>query len=182
MSQYPVTYGPTRERIYIENPAGQRRRRTQRVELPFSRYEDLRLRLALVRAPTAGQYPAVVISDSESAAKLVEQLISEPQEVMVVLCLDAANQVAGVVEVARGAMTSIVLEPAIVFQAAIVSGAVSIIMAHNHPSGIPEPSNDDKMTVEKMVEAGKMLGIRVLDFLVIGAGGSYVSFADRGWL
>jgi DNA repair protein RadC len=181
MPQYPVTYGTTRERIYVTNP-GARRRRTHRVELPFSKYEDLRLRLALVRAPTAGKYPPVAITDSEVAANLLAPLINEPQEVMVVVCVDARNQVTGVVEVARGAMTSIALEPAIVFQPAIVSGAVSIIMAHNHPSGYAEPGEEDRMVARSMAEAGQTLGIRVLDFLVIGADGSYVSFADRGWL
>jgi len=181
MPQYPVTYGETRERIYVENPAT-RRRRTQRCELPFSRFEDLRLQLALVRAPTAGRYEPVVVRDSGDAAKVMEPLTNEPQEVMVVMCLDARNRVTGVVEVARGSMTSVAIEPQVVFQAAIATAAVGVIIVHNHPSGYPEPGAEDIACARSMEEAGRLLGIRVLDFLVIGSDGSYVSLADRGKL
>lgn len=72
-----------------------------------------------------------------------------------------------------------VLEPANIFQAAIVANAVAIILAHNHPSGNPEPSPHDSEMALTVAEVGQMLGIRLLDSLVVGYE-SYTSLADQG--
>ena len=68
-----------------------------------------------------------------------------------------------------------------VFKAAILANAAAIVLAHNHPSGDPAPSPDDTALTRRLVEAGKLIGVDVLDHIVIGDG-RYVSFRERGWL
>jgi len=68
------------------------------------------------------------------------------------------------------------------FKPAILSNAASIICGHNHPSGDCQPSREDRALTQRLVEAGKLLGISVLDHVIIGGEGRYFSFADEGLL
>jgi DNA repair protein RadC len=68
-----------------------------------------------------------------------------------------------------------------VFNLAVRESAAAIIFLHNHPSGDPQPSLEDRELTKRLVSAGEILGIRVLDHIVVGDG-AYVSFADKGWL
>jgi len=149
------------------------------VEMPLGDYEYLRVRTALVRSAEYDEKKAPRVSCSEDAYKVVKDSTVEPQECMYVILLNARNYVIGVHEVARGGSTSMVLEPANIFQAAIVANAVAIILAHNHPSGNPEPSPHDSEMALTVAEVGQMLGIRLLDSLVVGYE-SYTSLADQG--
>jgi RadC-like JAB domain len=73
--------------------------------------------------------------------------------------------------------------PREVFKPAILSNAAALILAHNHPSGQPQPSQEDRVLTVRLVAAGKLLGISVLDHVIIGDGTSaYFSFADEGLL
>lgn len=91
---------------------------------------------------------------------------SEPQEVAVILLLDARMQVIGHKEVGRGSTFSCPMDVSSVFRAAIVGGAVAIFLSHNHPSGDPYPSIDDIDVTARLVKAGSLLGIPVLDHLI----------------
>ena len=104
------------------------------------------------------------------------------REHMLVALLDAKHAVIGVNTVSIGTLTLSIVHPREVFKPAIVAGCAAIILAHNHPSGDPTPSAEDRELTRRLVEAGKLLGIAVLDHLVIGDNRSFVSFADRGWL
>jgi DNA repair protein RadC len=73
------------------------------------------------------------------------------------------------------------VHPREVFREAIADGAASILLVHNHPSGDPTPSIEDKVVTAQLVAAGTLLGIPVRDHVVIGLG-RYVSFAEAGWL
>ncbi len=109
---------------------------------------------------------------------MVEMGRLEQEEVRVVL-LNTKNEVLQVVCVYRGSLTSAPVRVAEVFNAAIRWNACAIIIAHNHPSGDPSPSAEDVAVTREIVEAGKLLGIDVLDHLVIGQG-RWASLRERG--
>jgi DNA repair protein RadC len=76
-----------------------------------------------------------------------------------------------------------VVHPREVFKVAILSNAAAILCGHNHPSGDPQPSGEDRSLTRRLVKAGQVLGIDVLDHVIIGDGAAdYYSFADQGML
>jgi DNA repair protein RadC len=83
--------------------------------------------------------------------------------------------------ITRGILNSSLVHPREVFAAAIVSSAAAVILCHNHPSGDPTPSVDDRVVTEQLVAGGKLLDIPVQDHVIIGSG-RYVSFAEQGIL
>ena len=103
------------------------------------------------------------------------------QEVFAVLALDGKHRVLCSRRVAQGSATSVEVHPREVFGPLIREGAAAAIVAHNHPSGDPEPSAEDRVLTSRLARAGELLGIPLLDHLVVGAGG-YVSMAERGLL
>lgn len=100
-------------------------------------------------------------------------------EVFHVLCFNARNVLLEDVRVATGTVATCVVDPREVFRVAVRVNCPAIVLAHNHPSGDPEPSGQDRDLTAKLVTAGKMLGIRVLDHIIVGDG-RYVSFLQRG--
>ncbi len=98
-----------------------------------------------------------------------------------VLTLNTQLRVVSCQEVTRGILNSSLVHPREVFRLAIAEGAAGIVVVHNHPSGDPTPSADDKAVTRQLVEAGKVLDIPVYDHVVIGDG-RYVSFAEAGLL
>ncbi|MCA9322225.1 MAG: DNA repair protein RadC, partial [Planctomycetes bacterium] len=102
-------------------------------------------------------------------------------EVFEVLSLDARNRLRRRSRISVGTLTASLVHPREVFRPAIAVRAAAIVLAHNHPSGDPEPSAEDRAITDRVVSAGDILGIRVLDHVVVGDG-VYVSFADRGWI
>lgn len=103
------------------------------------------------------------------------------REVFKALLLDAKHSVIKDVTVSEGSLTLSIVHPREVFNLAVRESAAAVIFLHNHPSGDPEPSLEDRSLTARLVAAGQILGIRVLDHIVIGDN-VYVSFADRGWL
>jgi DNA repair protein RadC len=97
------------------------------------------------------------------------------------LTLDAQNRITRDVLVTRGTLTSSIVHPREVFRAAIAEAAAGIIVAHNHPSGNPTPSADDRAVTRQLVEAGRLLDMPVYDHVIVGADG-YFSFAEAGLL
>lgn len=91
--------------------------------------------------------------------------------------LDGRNQIAGFNVVSTGTLTSSLVHPREVFKPAILASAAAIILVHNHPSGDPEPSDEDRALTRRLKEVGDLVGIRVLDHVVIGDG-RYVSLAE----
>jgi DNA repair protein RadC len=110
--------------------------------------------------------------------RVVCKIDKEPGEKFYVLCLSTRNEVIGIHLVSVGNVNTSVIHPREIFQRAIMSNATSIIIAHNHPSGDPEPSRDDIAITEELVKASKMMGIGLLDHVVIGES-TYVSMGDR---
>lgn len=103
------------------------------------------------------------------------------REVFVTLMLDAKNRIIREQQVSEGSLTSSIVHPREVFSLILRESAAAVIFVHNHPSGDPNPSQEDLEITRRLKEAGDLMGVRVLDHVIIGAG-DYVSFADRGLL
>jgi len=106
-------------------------------------------------------------------------LMDLPHEEFWILLLNRANKVIDRRQVSLGGTTGTVVDAKVVFKKAIEGNAVYLVLAHNHPSGNLSPSPQDLALTKKLVEAGKILTIKVLDHLIIGDKG-YYSFADEG--
>jgi DNA repair protein RadC len=100
-------------------------------------------------------------------------------EVFVVVFLDAQNRVIATEEMFRGTLTQTSVYPREVVIEALVRNAASVILCHNHPSGIPEPSGADQALTSLLKQALALVDVRVLDHLIV-AGPATVSFAERG--
>ena len=135
----------------------------------------------LVREPGAPALGAPVRQPREVAERLYPLAAREEQEVFWVLCLDVQHCVRTMTEITRGTLTSSLVHPREVFRIAIGTGAAGIILAHNHPSGDPAPSAEDRVVTRQLVEAGRLLDMPVLDHLVVGDD-RYFSFAEAGLL
>ncbi|HEY2933115.1 MAG TPA: DNA repair protein RadC [Acidobacteriota bacterium] len=119
--------------------------------------------------------------NSRQVFEAFRQLALEPVEVFRVILLDGKNRMLFYEDISRGSLTGALVHPREVFWSAIHHRAAAIICLHNHPSGDPEPSAEDREITARLKQAGDLLGIRVLDHIVIGDG-CYVSFQDRGEL
>lgn len=129
------------------------------------------------------------IREPESAYRLLRPVMSaatsgDSQETFFTLLLDTKNKVIGApVECCRGLLDQCPLHPREVFREAVRQSAASVILAHNHPSGDPTPSKEDIDVTRRLVEAGKILGIPVVDHLILGRKepdtSGYVSMRDK---
>ena len=115
------------------------------------------------------------INSPQDAANL---LMGE-QEHLKVLLLNTKNEVLGIQEIYVGNVNTSVVRPAEVFRPAVRENVPSVIVVHNHPSGDPAPSPEDISITQHLVSAGKILSVELLDHLVIGSGGRFVSLKER---
>jgi DNA repair protein RadC len=104
-----------------------------------------------------------------------------PQEEFRILLLNTQSEVLKEVVATRGTVDASLVHPREVFRPALEESAASVILVHNHPSGEPTPSSEDRMVTLQLATAGRMLGIPVVDHVVIGEG-RYVSFVESGIL
>jgi DNA repair protein RadC len=102
-------------------------------------------------------------------------------EVFVTLLLDAQNRLIEYVELFRGTLTQTSVYPREVVKVALTKNAAAMIMAHNHPSGVAEPSRADELLTQTLKQALSLVDVRVLDHFIV-AGADTVSFAERGLL
>lgn len=128
--------------------------------------------------------PLPQLRTSRDAADLLRRYLGPvDREHFVVILLNRKNRVVGIHTVSVGSLTASVVHPREVFKAAILANAASGILGHNHPSGDPQPSQEDQVLTARLVECGKLLGISVLDHVIIGDGTTdYFSFADNNLL
>ena len=120
-------------------------------------------------------------SPQDVASLLKEELRYLQKEHFIVLFLNTKNFVIGQETLSMGSLNASIVHPREVFRAAIKRSSASIVCAHNHPSGDPTPSAEDIELTQRLVEAGKLIGIEVLDHLVIGDSG-FVSLKEKGYL
>jgi DNA repair protein RadC len=103
----------------------------------------------------------------------------QASEVFGILCLSTRHDVIAYHEVARGTLDSVLIEPREVFKPAILANAAALVLSHNHPSGDPTPSAEDFQMTTKLISAGTLLGIQILDHIIVGDL-RYVSFKEIG--
>jgi DNA repair protein RadC len=115
-----------------------------------------------------------ISSPGEVAGLFVEDMRRLKQECFRVLLLNVKNEIVAIEEVSVGNINSSIADPREVFRPAIRRGSASVILAHNHPSGNPEPSSADIEATKRLAAAGELLGIKVIDHIVVGDG-TYVS-------
>jgi DNA repair protein RadC len=119
------------------------------------------------------------LRSAEAAFQLFRQVLTDrPTEEFWTILLDGKHRVLGLAQTSVGTLTSSLVHPREVFGPAIRMNAAAVIVGHNHPSGDPEPSPEDLEVTRRLVDAGKLLGIPLVDHLVCG-GETYVSLRDR---
>lgn len=104
-----------------------------------------------------------------------------PQEEMLSICLDGRNRIAGVSVAHRGDPTGVHVNPADTLRPCVIAGSPRVVIAHNHPSGEAVPSSEDITVTKRMAEAGKTVGVQLLDHIVLAEKG-YASLRDLGYM
>ena len=139
-------------------------------------------RIVLVKEKV-GRYelPRKIGSPEEAynAITTITNVQEEAQEVFGILILNTKHKVVAVHEISRGTLSGSTVHPREVFKPAVLHNAAAIICFHNHPSGDPTPSREDVEITKRLVEAGKIMAIEVLDHLIVGDD-RYVSLKERG--
>ena len=124
---------------------------------------------------------SVLSSPAETKQLVSSYLRDHEREVFAVLFLDNQHRLIAYEELFQGTIDSASVYPREIVKRALDHNAAAIILAHNHPSGIAEPSHSDRAITDRIIQAVGLVDIRVLDHLVVGDG-TPVSFAERGWL
>jgi len=150
---------------------------------PTRSYTIPGFRIALVREPGVKLTERPQLRDPGAAAPVLARYIGDTdREVFACALLTVRHRVLGLHTVSVGCLTSSLVHPREVFKPAILAGAAALLLAHNHPSGDPDPSADDIALTRRLVAAGQLLGIEIVDHLVLGEAGRFVSLRERGVL
>ncbi len=132
-----------------------------------------------IKYPEYSELPKKKITSPQDFFELFNPVMKEEsKEVFLVAWLSSSNRVQGFEIVSSGTLNSSAVDPRGVFRSAIVSNAANIIVAHNHPSGNLEPSNEDINLTKKLVEVGKLIEINIFDHIIFGEN-SFTSFVER---
>lgn len=126
--------------------------------------------------------PAPKVQTSKDAYNLLKADLEDlPHEEFWLLLLSRSNAVIGKYFLSKGGQSGTIADPKLIFKVALEHSAVSIILAHNHPSGNLKPSNEDIKLTARLREAGKIMDIQIFDHLIIGDN-AYLSLADEGYI
>ena len=120
----------------------------------------------------------VVISGPEDIYKLCKKMAKYEKEHFVAILLNSRHAVLAVDTISIGSLNASIVHPREVFLPAIRQIAASLVLVHNHPSGLPDPSEEDLAITRRLVEAGRLLGIEVVDHIIIG-NHAYVSLKEH---
>ncbi len=127
-------------------------------------------------------YQTRTISSPKDAYEMIkEQLEGLDREQFIIACLNTKNEPTNISVISVGTLNKAIVHPREVFKTAILSNASSIMAFHNHPSGDTTPSQQDIQLTHRLVEAGELLGIKLLDHLIIGDG-TFTSLKEKGYL
>ena len=147
------------------------------IEAP--RYAAPAYRVMLVReAPGTYEGRLVIDSPAVAADAVGDVLGGLAQERFVALLLNTKSRLLGIANVSEGSMTSVAVDPRVVFTACLLSGATRLLVAHNHPSGDCTPSREDLSLTRQLAQAGRIMGVPLLDHVIIG-GDAFVSLHDH---
>jgi len=119
--------------------------------------------------------------DGYTAIDTILNLHNESSERFGILTLNTKNVIVGIHILFMGSLNASIVHPREVFQAALLNNAASIMAFHNHPSGDPSPSREDIEVTKRLAEAGKIMGVDLLDHIIVGDG-QYVSLKEKGYL
>lgn len=137
------------------------------------------LELGKRRRGAEASLPDEVKDSKTSFERFLSHIDDMKQEHFLVMYLDQSFHELKVECISNGGTTNVIADPRIIFKQALTYGATCIILGHNHPSGNPRPSKDDRQLTQKIVSAGKLLDIAVIDHIIIG-NERYYSFRDHG--
>lgn len=122
-----------------------------------------------------------ISSPNDAAVVMMEDMRYYKKEYFKIILLDTKNNIIKVAKISIGSLNTSIVHPREVFREAIQNSSSSIILVHNHPSGEPQPSHEDIILTNRLVECGKILGVRIIDHIIIGDGVFY-SFKEEGLL
>ena len=132
------------------------------------------------RLAKASYQDTVCFTDPKTIAQYyMEDLRHANQEQMKLLLLNTKSRLIGETDISKGTVNSAVISPRELFVEALQKNAVSIVLLHNHPSGDPTPSKEDVLITRRIQEAGRLIGVELLDHIVIGDN-CYVSLREKG--
>lgn len=121
-----------------------------------------------------------IATPDAAAAVFAEVVGREAVEVCGLLCLSSAHDVLGYHELSRGTLDSAPVHPRELFKVALLANAAAVILGHNHPSGDPTPSLEDIALTRRLVRAGELMGVTVLDHLIVGVDKTHASLREMG--
>jgi DNA repair protein RadC len=132
----------------------------------------------LTRRKYRGKNPKAIRGPDDVAELVGAKLRGEKREHFLVILLNARHEVMGTETISIGSLNASIVHPREVFRPAIIESAASLVLVHNHPSGDPEPSEEDLSITRRLVQTGELLGIGILDHVIIAARG-VVSLRSR---
>ncbi len=138
-----------------------------------------RVYVELVRDPGPAE-PVVLRRSADIYAFLKDHIANADRERFLTVLLNQKHVVIGVEEASVGTLTQAIVSMREIFKSIILSSAAAFVVAHNHPSGDPTPSQEDIAITRRLRESAELLGIRFLDHIVIGSS-SYISFVEGGY-
>ena len=118
------------------------------------------------------------IQSPDDAVEIARQFLGNPdREHLIAICLNTKYEPTHIETISIGTLSSTVYTPREIFKTAIIANSAAIILVHNHPSGSPEPSDEDQQMAKRVQETGKLLGIQLLDCIILGDS-SYISMRE----
>lgn len=127
------------------------------------------------------EYGVAIIDSPEKAVDLANNVFRMnhlAEEMVCMMAFDGKGSVLGIFKVSQGTINGCICNPREIYLRALIAGACSIIVIHNHPSGSTEPSDEDLMVYKRLSDTSKMIGIKLNDFIIIGD--DYLSFREAG--
>jgi DNA repair protein RadC len=145
----------------------------------MNRIYDIKIKMV---KESSALYNTNEVSNPDCAADIIRQYLDGvDREHFIVLCLNTKNRVIAINTVSIGSLNASITHPREVFKGAILANAAGIILAHNHPSNDTHPSREDIVSTERMIKAGRILDIPVLDHIIVGCDDHrYTSLKDKG--
>ena len=140
---------------------------------------ELSQRYEVAYASPTSETPRTVRRPTDVADLLGPEMVDLAQEQLHVVLLDTKRHILGIHLVYQGGVNAVVIRLGDVFREAVACGAAAILLVHNHPSTDPSPSADDVRLTKEAAEAGRLLGVEVLDHLIVARGG-FVSLRENG--
>ncbi len=134
------------------------------------RYHGLKCRVCLVMENPSVK-PLEIKGEQDIYNLVKDEMVSSDREILLSVLLNGMNRIIGVENVAMGSLNSCIWSPREIFKSAILANAAAIVICHNHPSGPLTPSPQDLLMTDKLVRAGKLMGIMIHDHLIISREG-----------